>query len=220
MPKTNAFDENTEAYEEWFNKNKAPYKSELETIRGLIPAGRADGLEVGVGTGQFAGPLGIKTGLEPSKRMALKARQQGIKVYSGVAEELPFTDAAFDYLLFVTVICFLDDVLKSFKEAYRVTKPGGCVIVAFIDRESRIGKEYNAKKEKSRFYKDAVFLSCQEVIDLLRKAGFMVKEIRQTLIPGEPDNTIWDGYGQGAFVAIKALAYTKEGLSGFRAQGI
>ncbi|KIX14691.1 class I SAM-dependent methyltransferase [Dethiosulfatarculus sandiegensis] len=206
MPKTTAFDKHTEAYDKWFEDNEASFRSELDTIRRLIPKGRADGLEVGMGTGQFAGPLGIKTGLEPSEKMALKARAQGITVYSGVAEKMPFPDASFDYLLFVTVICFLDDVFNSFKEAHRVLRPGGCVIVAFIDRQSEMGRQYNAKKGKSRFYKDAAFFSSQEVIDLLERAGFEIKKAKQTLIPGSPNNTIRDGYGQGAFVVIKAMA--------------
>lgn len=65
----------------------------------------------------------------------------------------------------VTVICFLDDVLQAFKEAYRVLKPGGYILVGFIDKESVLGRQYMEKREKSLFYQDAVFL--------LRTRGFI-----------------------------------------------
>lgn len=75
-------------------KNAEAYRAELELIRGLLPAyPRAKGLEVGVGSGKFAAPLGIRTGVEPSAQMAAKAEQLGIRVVLGVAENLPFPDA-------------------------------------------------------------------------------------------------------------------------------
>jgi SAM-dependent methyltransferase len=50
------------------------------------------GVEIGVGTGLFAVPLGILIGVEPSPRMAELARYRGIEVLENVAEELPFAD--------------------------------------------------------------------------------------------------------------------------------
>jgi SAM-dependent methyltransferase len=42
----------------------------------------------------------------------------------------------------VTVVCFLDDVVRAFREVFRVLKPAGSLIVAFIDRESPLGRQY------------------------------------------------------------------------------
>ena len=130
MPKTEPFEKHSEAYDEWFEKNRDLYEAELEAIRELIPPPEAEGMEVGVGSGKFAAPLGIKIGVEPSEKMAIKARKRGITVYPGIAEDLPFPDGRFDFVLMVTTICFVDDVIKSFVEAFRVLKPGGCIIVA------------------------------------------------------------------------------------------
>ena len=209
MPKTEPFEKHSDAYDEWFKKNIDLYEAELEAIRQLIPPPGAEGMEVGVGSGKFAAPLGIKIGVEPSEKMAIKARTQGINVYPGVAEKLPFSDGRFDFVLMVTTICFVDNVIKSFKEVFRVLKPGGCIIIGFVDKESELGRQYADKKEKSKFYKVASFLSTQEVLKYLKKAGFGIVKIRQTLISGELPKTILDDFGRGAFVVIKGVKYDR-----------
>jgi ubiquinone/menaquinone biosynthesis C-methylase UbiE len=205
MPKTEPFDKYSEEYDEWFKKNIDLYEAELEVIRQLIPSHRLVGMEIGIGSGKFAVPLGINIGVEPSENMAIKARMQGIEVYSGIAEELPFSDSKFDYVLMVTTICFVTDVTKSLKEAFRVLKTGGFIIVGFVDRESELGKQYSEKKENSRFYKDATFFSAQEVLRYLKGSGFVISDVLQTLIPGESPNTILESFGRGSFVAIKGI---------------
>ena len=109
MPKTEPFELFTDAYEKWFVDNKQIYELELETVKQLLPP-KSHGLEVGVGSGRFAAPLGIKIGVEPSRAMAEIARKRGIEVVVGVAEKLPFKDNSFDFVLLVTTICFVDDM--------------------------------------------------------------------------------------------------------------
>ncbi|MFO7784358.1 MAG: class I SAM-dependent methyltransferase [Thermodesulfobacteriota bacterium] len=205
MPKIEPFEKYSDAYDEWFEKNPDAYKSELKAIRQLIPSGNSESVEVGVGSGKFAVPLGIRIGVEPSSQMTIKAEQHGIQVIPGVAENLPFRDGSFDFVLMVTTICFVDDVVQSFKEALRVLKPGGFIIVGFVDKQSEMGRLYEEKREKSKFYKEATFFSTQEILKYLRKVGFGPVKIKQTLIPGESRATILDGYGRGAFVVIRSM---------------
>ena len=205
MPKIGPFEKHSNEYDKWFDNHADSYAAELDVIRQLIPFPGADGMEVGVGSGKFAAPLGIKIGVEPSKRMASKARMQGIEVHSGIAEELPFPNDRFDFVLMVTTICFVDDVTKSLKEVFRVLKADGFIIVGFVDRESEVGKQYSEKKESSRFYRDATFFSAPEVLMHLKKSGFVVTKVLQTLIPGELPKIILEGFGKGAFVAVKGM---------------
>lgn len=205
MPKIEPFEKYSSAYDMWFEKNRKKYEAELEVIRQLISNPKLKGLEVGVGSGKFAAPLGIKIGIEPSKKMAIKAKKKHIKVYKGVAEKLPFSNNSFDFVLMVTTICFVDDILKTFKEVYRVLKPRGYIVVGFVDKESELGKKYLKEKEKSRFYKEATFFSTQEVLKYLKDAGFKPTEIKQTLIPTKPAKIVLSGFGKGSFVAIKAV---------------
>ncbi|WP_457569242.1 class I SAM-dependent methyltransferase, partial [Desulfurobacterium sp.] len=160
MAKTESFDRFYREYEDWFERNRDVYKAELELIRSLLPQGK--GIEIGVGTGRFAAPLGIKIGVEPSDVMAEVARKRGIEVLKGVAEALPVPDESYDFALMVTTVCFVDDVLKSFKEAFRILRKGGVFIVGFVDKNSPLGKRYQEKKDKSRFYKEATFYSTEE----------------------------------------------------------
>ncbi|MBN2396766.1 MAG: methyltransferase domain-containing protein [Deltaproteobacteria bacterium] len=205
MPKTEPFEKYSDAYDEWFERNSDLYAMEMEAIRRLIPPDGEEGMEVGVGSGKFAAPFGIRIGVEPSERMAVRARAQGIDVHQGIAEELPFPGDRFDFVLMVTTICFVDDIDMSFREVFRVLKPGGCIIVGFVDRESERGRQYTGRKEESRFYKEATFFSAQEVLTHLETAGFEITETKQTLIPGEVPETIADGFGKGAFVAVKGV---------------
>ena len=88
IPKIEPFELYSDAYDEWFRKNAEKYESELEVIRGLLPTYEVKGVEIGVGSGKFAGPLGIKLGVEPSRKMAHSGRirkgcfccNQGLKI--------------------------------------------------------------------------------------------------------------------------------------------
>lgn len=206
MPGIETFDKHVNEYEQWFVDHPLAYVSELHAVRELLPKS-GDGIEIGVGTGRFAAPLGIKRGIEPSQSMAKLARRKGIEVTAGVAEKLPFKDGEFDFALMVTTVCFLDDMDLAFDEARRVLKPGGLIIIGFINAESPLGREYLKRKEKSVFYKDATFYSVNEIVERLSKAGFADFAFRQTLFgnPGDMERAdpVREGYGDGSFVVVR-----------------
>lgn len=208
MSGVNAFDKNVDQYEQWFLDHPLAYVSELHAVRDLLPASGI-GMEVGVGTGRFAAPLGITTGIEPSKTMAVLARKKGIEVARGVAEKLPYQNEEFDFVLMVTTVCFLDDIDLAFREVHRVLKPAGAFIVGFVDRESMLGREYVQRKDKSVFYRDAVFYSVDEIMSHLRQAGFAGFSFRQTLFERPDEMTVPDpvkeGHGEGSFVAVRCF---------------
>ena len=113
--------------------------------------------------------------------MRRMARERGIEVICGKAEALPFRDGGLDYALMVTVICFFDDVRKAFREAFRVLKPSGSLVVAFIDRASPLGKKYDERKKETVYYADATFHSAAEVQAYLAEAGFRSFSVCQTI---------------------------------------
>ena len=209
MPRTAPFESHHERYEAWFGKHEAAYLSELLALRAFVPwEGR--GLEIGVGTGRFAGPLGVQAGVDPSAAMLAYAARRGIEVVEGVAENLPFADASFDHALVVTTICFVDSPAAVLAEARRVLRPGGRLVIGFIDRESGLGQHYLAHQDESVFYREATFLSAGEVEKLLLDAGFGVAGWGQTLARPLPDThdieALRPGRGECAFVVVAATA--------------
>jgi ubiquinone/menaquinone biosynthesis C-methylase UbiE len=199
------FEQYTERYEKWFDNNRFAYLSELEGIKSLLSKGK--GIEIGVGTGRFAGSLSIQFGVDPSISMLKRALKRGIKVAGGVGEHLPVADNSFDFVLITTTLCFLKDIEKTLTEIKRILKRSGNIILAFIDRNSFLGKRYIKKKENNPFYKFAKFYSVEEVTKKLAKTGFSNPEIKQTLFsfPEELNSIddIKDGYGKGGFVIMR-----------------
>jgi SAM-dependent methyltransferase len=207
MPRTEPFDQHPVEYEKWFNKHKYVYESELKAVRRFIPVGKK-GIEIGIGTGRFAIPFGIKEGVEPSPAVGYLAIIKGLEVYKGIAENLPLDDESFEFALMVTTICFVDDVKKSFSEVKRILKPGGTFIIGLVDKNSPLGETYKKLKEQNKFYRPATFYSADEVIKQLEENGFSDIKIVQTVF-GELHkiHTVQkfkDGYGEGAFVVIKS----------------
>ncbi|CAG0979564.1 demethylmenaquinone methyltransferase / 2-methoxy-6-polyprenyl-1,4-benzoquinol methylase [Anaerolineae bacterium] len=204
MTSATPFDEHAIDYDVWFEKHPDLYLAELEAVRSFIPAS-GSGVEIGVGTGRFAAPLGISHGVEPAPRMAELAHMRGIEVLEGTEEALPLANGSYDFAIMVTVVCFLDDVAQAFREACRILKPNGTLIIGFIDRESELGQHYNQKKEQNQFYRDATFYSVGELEELLTKAGFSDFTHRQTLMPGEATGLdVMEGHGRGGFVVIQS----------------
>ena len=215
MSKAQPFDKNVNRYDAWFDRNRLAYESELEALRMLLPKSR-DGLEVGVGTGRFAAPLGVRVGVDPSRAMGKLAMERGIEVLFGVGENLPCEDSSFDLVLLVTTVCFLNDVPAALGEAYRVLRSGGFILVGFIDRESLLGKAYEKRKQEDVFYRDATFHSADELVSHLNQAGFSDLVFRQTIFQNPAEMTEADpvkpGYGEGSFVVVR-------GTKSFEPQG-
>jgi len=207
VPKTEPFEKYTGQYENWFEKNKYVYQSEINAIREILPYFKS-GIEIGVGSGRFTEPLGIKFGIEPSYEMRKIAQSRGIEVVDSVAENLPFKDCSFDLALMVTTLCFLDDERKAFVEIYRILKPGGYFINGFVDINSKVGRIYQKNKQKSVFYREAIFFTTEEVVKILKETGFKNFEFRQTVFSTidkiNQVEKIKEGYGEGSFIVIKA----------------
>ncbi len=206
MAKTGPFEQHAGEYEAWFERHKFVYESELLALKAIFPVGGL-GVEIGVGTGRFAVPLGIPLGVDPSLKMCAIARDKGIDVINGVAEALPLGNGGYDVALLMTTVCFVDSLRSTFEEIYRILKPEGVIIIGFIDKNSPLGKDYEKHKLKSTFYRDATFYSVQDVALRLVKSGFdnlyFLQTIYQDLDKITAIQPTKEGYGEGAFVVLK-----------------
>ncbi len=199
----NLFDRYYKRYDGWYKKNKFAYLSEVAAIKRILPKG-GRGLEIGVGTGRFASALGTRYGVDPSKNMLRFAKRRGINVLLSAGERLPFRDRSFSYVTIIITICFVNHPKEVLREAKRVLRKGGKLIVGIIDKNSFLGRFYQNKK--SVFYKHARFFSVNELVSFLKSIGFYKFTFYQTIFDF-PDkiNKVEEpkkGFGRGGFVAI------------------
>ncbi|HXF56159.1 MAG TPA: methyltransferase domain-containing protein [Actinomycetota bacterium] len=101
------FERLAERYGAWY---EGPVGRVVFSCRGRLPPAAprgppSPGLEVGVGSGRFARPLGVGVGVDPAHAPLRPAAARGVRVVQAVGERLPFRDASFGAVLVVT-LCF------------------------------------------------------------------------------------------------------------------
>jgi len=163
------FDSLAESYDAWFEEDgKRLFAVEVNAFQEILTLLPKPWLEVGVGSGRFAQALGIENGIDPSVKLL----------------EIETFGAVF----LIVTLCFVDSPIVVLREAHRILKPEGKIVLGLVLRESPWGKSYQIKKlEGHRFYKHATFYSYQEVKKLLMDSGFNIEEVVSTLFqkPGE-----------------------------------
>jgi SAM-dependent methyltransferase len=130
-------------YEAWYHTPRGQWIGDREFIllkNILRPDASASLLDVGCGTGYFSrrfARLGLSvSGLDPDPAALKFARTQGSEVHymQGNAQELPFSDNAFDYTIAVTSLCFIDEPLQVLREMWRVTRHA--MVLGLLNRHS------------------------------------------------------------------------------------
>lgn len=229
MPRAEPFERHADRYDRWFDEHPHVYASERAAVDELLPRGPdVATVAVGVGTGRFAPPDSV--GIDPAGAPLERARDRGVRPVRGVAEALPVRSGAADAVLVVTTICFVDDVDVMLADARRVLRPGGTLVIGYVDRESPLGRRYEQRREQNPFYAEATFVSTDEVVAALDAVGdtagatdagpgagvgapaggFGDPRFVQTLFGDvgdmkEPDS-VEPGHGDGSFVVVAADA--------------
>ncbi len=208
----NVFERLTERYDAWYDsKEKGRYLYESE-LRCLIPLVESESpiLEIGVGTGRFAMHFPNAVGADPSLNALGMAKSRGIKTVQARGETLPFKDETFGSVLIIITLSFVENPKEVLKEARRVLKKKGNIIICFVQKDSPWGILYRKKKrEKRPFYSEARFFSFSEIEGLLQESDLELTAVRSTLLrkPDEPrqiEEPVEGLDSKGGFICIKA----------------
>jgi ubiquinone/menaquinone biosynthesis C-methylase UbiE len=199
------FETAAEDYDDWFEQHPLVYEAEIRALKSLAGPSHCS-LEVGAGTGRFALPLDITFGLEPAQAMALQAQARGIRIVRGVAEALPFPSRSFDLVLMVTTLCFFRDPFVALTEATRVLTAPGRLLIGMIDKDSPLGRVYEANRHRSPFYRQARFYRVRQVLEWLRDLGYPEAALCQTIFKSAAEisgpEPVRPGHGDGGFAVI------------------
>ena len=167
-------------------------------------------MEIGVGTGRFAVALKIDYGIDKSIGVLKFAKKRGIEGIRGEGENLPFVDTSFGAVFIIVTLCFVDDSLKVLKEASRVLKDDGFLILGLMLKESPWASFYAKKGEEGNvFYKIARFYTLNELKYMLKNVGLQILEARSTILQPPTEEPFHfepskKGYFKDAgFIAIK-----------------
>jgi ubiquinone/menaquinone biosynthesis C-methylase UbiE len=109
--------------------------------------------------------------IEKSQANAKKAGISHIEFKLGHAEDLPLEDASVDVIISNCVINLCEDKGKVFKEAFRVMRPGGRMIISDMVTDTSLPTE-TRKQVASWASCVAGALPEQEYLDLIQQAGF------------------------------------------------
>lgn len=103
------------------------------------------------------------------------ARQRGIRGVLGRAETLPFKSSSFDLGLIVVSVYFFEEPLRAFKEAHRVLKDDGYLVLGLVLSDSPWVDFYKEKARRGHpIYSHARFYSFGKLSSILAQASFRI----------------------------------------------
>jgi len=198
------FDDMADSYDSWYEtpSGRVVDRIEKEAIYAYLePRAGMKVLDVGCGTGLYALDLAARgldvTGVDISRPMLERARAKAkhagldVQFQESDALQLPFNDQGFDAVLSVTALEFAPDLSAALREAFRVLKTGGRLVVGLIGRNSDWWRLYD---QKSRREPDNIF----------NRARFYTLEELLAAMPGR------DAQGKAALFVPPDFDYTRE----------
>ncbi len=213
------FDNRSETYDAWFSTplGRLVFETEAALIQELLePRSGENIFDGGCGTGIFtleflkhgARVIGLDVSYPMLARACLKTSGRPFQAIQGNMLALPFQNNYFDKSVSVTAIEFIADARTAVEELFRVTRPGGTVVVATLNSLSPWATRRKAKKE-DHVLTDAFFRSPAELLALNGRKGSV-----KTVVHFKKDDDIdlarqIENAGQqgqcetGAFIAAK-----------------
>ncbi|MBN1682543.1 class I SAM-dependent methyltransferase [Candidatus Bathyarchaeota archaeon] len=212
---TDIFDRASSNYDDWYihPRGKQVFDAECKLLDSLIPS-EGIGLEIGSGTGifseKFTNPLREVICLDISKGMLTKSIKRGLHIIRGSANNLPLKNNLIDFSYMVTVIEFLNNPLKMFREVKKVLRPNAPLTILFINKESSWGELYSKLgKENNPVFSNAHIYSYDEILRKINESGFKPIKSIGTLTTRpedfEPGDDLVEPSSKAGVIAIKSI---------------
>jgi demethylmenaquinone methyltransferase / 2-methoxy-6-polyprenyl-1,4-benzoquinol methylase len=174
-----------------FLRSGSFYRRWVQQRHGLKPGMNV--LDVACGTGLVAveaakilgGAEGI-TCLDPSEGMLAVARSKLAATFVvGRAEQMPFADAAFDFLTMGYALRHVTDLETTFREFRRVLRPGGRVLILEVTKpSSRAGNFFFG------LYFGRIYPALTQLFTRSREARDMMRYYWETMDACVPPETV------------------------------
>jgi len=177
------FNDWSEKYDRWFETpiGRLIKGYEQELISRMLNPGHGEAiLDAGCGSGVFAGDLieagAHVAGLELSpvmlRRALAKFAGRAFYPIQGDMITLPFADSSFDKTVSNTAIEFISDAGSAVDELFRVTKPGGVIVVSTLNSLSPwADRRQKAAQRGHPLFEHVFFRSPEEMLDLSSVKG-------------------------------------------------
>ena len=147
-------------------------------------------LDLGSGAGidlflaaKKVGPGGRVIGVDMTEEMVGRAREtaekhgyENVEFKLGEIENLPLEDNSVDVIISNCVINLSPDKLRTYREAYRVLKPGGRILISDVVTEGELPEDVRRNPDA---WTECIAgaLEKKEYLDTIEKAGFGDVEI-------------------------------------------
>ena len=147
-------------------------------------------LDLGCGDGLLTAALAERgaraVGIDIDRAMLCAAvartdpgQREPARFAEGRLEQLPFRDAMFDVVVAVTVLCLLSDEAIAVREAARVLRPGGRLIIGDLGRWNAWAARRRIKGWfGSRLWRSAHFSTAGDLSRLVEREGLTVEAVR------------------------------------------
>ncbi|MGA2677352.1 MAG: methyltransferase domain-containing protein [Methanobacterium sp.] len=124
--------------------------------------------------------------VETAVKNAIEGGYENVEFKLGEIENLPVEDNSIDLIISNCVINLTPDKIKAYKEALRVLKPGGRILVSDLITDGFIPEEI---RESFQAWSNCIAgaLEKQEYFDAIKSAGFRDVEIKSERVFTEPD---------------------------------
>ncbi len=141
--------------------------------------------------------------VEKAQRIASRRGYHNVEFRMGEIENLPLDDESVDVIISNCVINLSPDKLATFREAYRVLKPGGRIMISDLVTEGELPEDVRRSFEAWAGC-IAGALERQEYLDTIKQAGFREVTIAAQHSYGEPG---MDERLPGRITSVQAKAH-------------